>query len=695
MYKGLGLLSSPEKISPKAAPRLQLLVPWESGYRVFFRNLFDLLLFRTVPRVSITSRPARFWHDVFVYTGVPWWAMLESSFWHLLTLLIFLVVYPIWAAHHLDLQRRPLRDSSVIYYKPLPSFPAEGGARSQPRSQPQPQTHAQKRLPQSARPQAAIKVARERSRGAAAAPAAPNVKLRGSRLPNFGESQPVVPPVPSSAIGAARLTVPPDLAAAVAPPPDLAGSGSGRRRMSEPGLAAVAPPPAVPGTSGRTARGREIGIGQARVVGPAPKLPARGQAGAPGGLAGLGGGGIRVVPPPPSINRSGIVTEAGQGALRAGEGGLRVVPPPPTIGGLTISGLTTSAAAGPGANGHGTGFGTGNSQVVPPPPSLNGTGDSSAGGQVASLGGSGSEVVPPPPSLSGAGGAGVGAGAGGRTKSKGGLPNGTPGGFSGAAQVVPPPPSLTGTGGYSGNGAAGLGGGGSQVVPPPPTLAGTGGSGSGSGGRGSSLPGGGQQAVGPPPSLSGTGSFGGGGRGGSLAGGGSQVVPPPPSVETAGNFGGGAGGGSAPDIPSTAAPPPPPPPQPSDTAKAQSGEEVPVRLIGLAFFLPGSSYFSSYEVFIAERRLRKGQTQLIKLVYMFLPYQRRLSEYGLNASGVYKLMVRRDPSCDETLLQMSWHRTSQTEGPDLNSLVGSTASRTQPLPCYRTTADDYRKALKK
>jgi len=142
-----------------------------------------------------------------------------------------------------------------------------------------------------------------------------------------------------------------------------------------------------------------------------------------------------------------------------------------------------------------------------------------------------------------------------------------------------------------------------------------------------------------------------------------------------------------------------PPSSPATDSAANSPVmEEPVRLIGLAFFLPGSSYFSSYEVFIAERKLSKNKTELIKLVYTFLPYQRRLSEYGLHASGVYKLRVRRDPSCDETLLQMTWHQTNQTQ-PQAQALgdvpAASANGKNNLLPCYLTTADDYKKALSK
>lgn len=124
-------------------------------------------------------------------------------------------------------------------------------------------------------------------------------------------------------------------------------------------------------------------------------------------------------------------------------------------------------------------------------------------------------------------------------------------------------------------------------------------------------------------------------------------------------------------------------------------EEMPLRLIGLAMALPSSSYFSNYEVYIAERRLRKNLTELVKLVYVYLPYQRRLSEYGVDNSKVYKLLVSRDHSCDESLMQMTWPETDPH--PDAHNAADSPAlsaeDRNNMLPCYRTTADDYRRAI--
>jgi hypothetical protein len=199
---------------------------------------------------------------------------------------------------------------------------------------------------------------------------------------------------------------------------------------------------------------------------------------------------------------------------------------------------------------------------------------------------------------------------------------------------------------------------------------------------------------------------------------GASIVPPPPSVqgsETSARGGASSAFAAGPQgvslMPAVSAPaksvsrrplmamnthPTTTPPRPlPDNRPGPATEELPVRLVGLALALPNSAYFSNYEVYIAEKAIAKGETQLIKLVYMSLPYQPRLSDYGLNNSTVYKLRVSRDQSCDETLLQMTWpesdahsSRQNSAEDPGMSS-----TGRNSVLPCYRTTADDYRKAL--
>jgi len=127
-------------------------------------------------------------------------------------------------------------------------------------------------------------------------------------------------------------------------------------------------------------------------------------------------------------------------------------------------------------------------------------------------------------------------------------------------------------------------------------------------------------------------------------------------------------------------------------------EELPLGVLGVVFAAPGTSFFSNFEVFVAKRRVGKDQLQLIKLVYEFLPYQRRLSEYDLNnlPPRVIKLRVTPDPSCDEPLGQIiQFHADPNrpaAEDPKLPAALRS-SDLNAVLPCYRTTAGDFQKAM--
>jgi hypothetical protein len=284
------------------------------------------------------------------------------------------------------------------------------------------------------------------------------------------------------------------------------------------------------------------------------------------------------------------------------------------------------------------------------------------------------------------------------------------------AWAVPPPPTAPHSGTFAGGRAGLMSGVGSSVVPPPPSVQGVGSfsaagrvsslssrsfsSGSLSSNSVSSA---GVQAVPPPPSLEGTGTSGAGQRASSLSGSGSgtgmQGVPPAPSIGSVGTGGNSDRGGRQVAMNSDPVLEPSPvtdnTPQRTEEAREAGTEEMPLRLIGLAMALPNSSYFSNYEVYIAERRLRKDLTELVKLVYVYLPYQRRLSDYGVDNSKVYRLLVSRDRTCDESLMQMTWPEADPH--PDVQNSAdapGLTANdKKGMLPCYRTTADDYRKAI--
>jgi len=536
----------------KAVPRLRLLLELEPAHRVFFRNLADVILFRSTPPVATMSRPGPFWHDVFVCSGVPWRWLLGSTLSHMIVIAFMLILSQWWAQREPLQYRRGFYKSYVSYYTPSQSFPALRSSASRVRALP-------KRKPESAH-QAVTRVAPERTRKIIRPPdvkrteSAPNV-LTSNSIPlamPLSSNKLTLPAVPNSVVAslsdlsyatARRRGLP--QGSVVAPPPEVKAV-SLRRGIITPNAGVVGPPPTVNGSIRKVG---DINIGQSGIVEPSPQLPMHEQhtfSGMP--QATLGSLATSVVPPPASVQSPG------------------------TLAGRRVSSLSST---GP--------------QVVPPAPSVQGTGNSAGEGRVSSLSSTGLQVVPPPASVQGAGS-------------------------------------------------------------------------SAGGGRVSSLSSTGLQVVSPPAAVQGAGNSGTGGR--------AMAMSIPPVVTSP----------SRPVI---------------DNSRGPVTEEMAIRLIGLALALPSSSYFSNYEVFIAERRISKVASQLIKLVYVSLPYQRRLSEYGLSNSRVYKLRVSRDRTCDESLLQMTWPETdphpgsqSSTDSPGL-----SPNDRNGMLPCYRTTADDYRKAL--
>ena len=554
--------------------------------------------------------------------------------------------------------------------------------------------------------QAAIAVRRGSSRTAQeqASAAPPKLNFKGGiRLLRLIGATTTLPSAPLSATARSQLTTPALGIAAIAPPPEIAGlAGS---RMSRPGTPTVIQP--APSIAESIHQPGTISIGQLQVVAPAPDVPLRDPGLTLSAMRDtLRGGGTTVVPPAPSVNgvgRSGVkgfqgtehmqvvppaptvqmARSLGRGA--PGSAATAVVPPPPSIGGL---GSVGSRGSSPSA---------GSLQVVPPAPAVQ-LARSHAGGV---LGGRTADVVPPSPSVAGLGRAGAGHGVS----------------FSGSTQVVPPAPAVQIARSYAGGV---LGGGTADVVPPSPSLAGLGRAG---GGRGASLSGSSTQVVPPAPSVKGARGYG-SGSASTMA---LSAVPPAPTTSALGSSAGHRGGNAVGGLDIRVTPPAMATASgsgrtgPVTLASNQPGgllpgelvaettqslavakqiadpkfpetKELNVNFIGPALVLPATSYFLSYEVFIAEEWLARHKSRLIKLVYDFLPYQPRLSDYGPNFPAIENLRATRDPSCDENLseVESSTNAWSKNDRAQLNAK--SSGQKLSKLPCYRTTADDYRKA---
>jgi hypothetical protein len=121
-----------------------------------------------------------------------------------------------------------------------------------------------------------------------------------------------------------------------------------------------------------------------------------------------------------------------------------------------------------------------------------------------------------------------------------------------------------------------------------------------------------------------------------------------------------------------------------------------VRLVAVAYAdHPRSSFFSSQEIFVAEREVAHEEWGLIKLVFTFLPYQPRLSESGFDYSVVHEVSAWRDPKCDQTVDQLTARSLPSRHEPLIYSrnVPRKDLDRKRiPLRCYETNADDYIKA---
>ena len=419
----------------RPAPRLRLLMELEPRHRVFFRNLRDLVLQRRLPPLAITSRPARFWKDVFVPTGLPWTAFMESMVWHVLVTILF-----VWGQSTVWVRVEPFKQETfhhpITYYPPPKSFPASASRAPSAKARTRPKQRARQQPPR----QPAMPV-KPQQKPSLVTP--PDIKQAIASMPNLPGSHPVTPMVPFSATAEARRNALAGPTGVVAPQPQVDAATA--RRLGLPHASVIAPAPDLRGTAtGRAAK--------------APDLS-----------------GVPVVPPAPSVQTAANSTAAGRlGTLSAAKP--NVVPPAPVVQG---TGKTANARLGSlaGAGSH----------VIPPPPSVQGSGPSTEGGRLSSLSGAKPSVVPPQPALEAAGNGGdrrkgsmVGSASpvipppSVQSSARGSrLGNAMSGNGS---RVVPPPPSVAGNAGAGGR-LGSLNGNGSGVVPPPPAVAENGASG--------------------------------------------------------------------------------------------------------------------------------------------------------------------------------------------------------------------------
>jgi hypothetical protein len=198
-------------------------------------------------------------------------------------------------------------------------------------------------------------------------------RLAGGSMPD--PSKTVVPPPPSqSASGSFMSSLVGKIFGAsdvVPPPPAVRANSTSGNAGTSLATNVVAPPPSVsPSAAGGSARGTRTAAGTSlgtSVVAPAPSLGGSGNRSSTSSTAQTLGA-PHVVPPPPSVSRTGGSSGAPTGTQLA----TNVVPPPPSIGGG--SGTTDS-----GSGRKGTGLGAHLDAGAPPAPPTSGGSGPNAG----------------------------------------------------------------------------------------------------------------------------------------------------------------------------------------------------------------------------------------------------------------------------------------------------------------------------
>jgi len=328
------------------APRLLVELP--SRRKVFFTNLFDLLLRRHAPTVEVSSLPAAFWPDVFVASGVRWSRFFESVALHVLAIACLVSLFSLFQG--VEQQRNPALElhDKVVYYSASEFLPPIDTG-SEPEK---PQTI---RPPQKADPlpakQKIISLPPNHDNREQTVIAAPEIKLKQHvNLPNIVAVNQAPLPVPTAVAtrDISQLQVPLSPNAIIAPPPDPVQRDLSRASMADFQAKVVAPQPAVDPS----------------------KLPSRRIEIA-----------SSVVQPPPSVDTNKFTQR------RIDLGNPAIVPPPPTIDQSKLNPRQLTIP---------------NAGVVQPPPAIENArqpAGSAAARQFAAQFGGPVAAVPPPPSV--------------------------------------------------------------------------------------------------------------------------------------------------------------------------------------------------------------------------------------------------------------------------------------------------------
>ena len=302
-------------------------VELEPAYRVFFRNLGDLVWPRQGRSLNLSSPPGEFWPDVFVASLLPWGKFAQSVVFHSALIVALWAIGNFWPRPAI-LARPVFKPADVIYYSASEYLaPLNTGVKRL--------AVARKGDPAySPQPILSVPPAPDNHTQTIVTP--PDIQLKHDvAMPNVvaWSNMPEMP-LAATQRPANELRIPSLTASVIAPPPEAAQREARRSESLQetvvgpapdvraslvqripnlPGPTIAAPPATMEPNSAR--RVGDMNMGQTQVVAPAPQLPvAEQRTFASGGVA-LGGGAPAVAAPPPSAQ--GLSSSQGGGRLIA------------------------------------------------------------------------------------------------------------------------------------------------------------------------------------------------------------------------------------------------------------------------------------------------------------------------------------------------------------------------------------------
>ncbi|MGB7553706.1 MAG: hypothetical protein WBM04_04990, partial [Candidatus Korobacteraceae bacterium] len=278
----------PQSANAALAGSPVLLFELEPWYRVFFRNLGDLLLHRQPAPVEVTAQPVPLRPGYFIRTGIDAYRFAESYAGHIAFIVVVYLACTLPLFNRAPKLQSPFQNTKVEYYPVSEYLPPINTASEAP-------VKPRKGEPKLAK-QEILSVPPEPDNNHQTIVTPPKVKLdHDVKLPNIVAWTPVpaAQPIAASARSVSQLKVPQFETQVVAPTADISQLKSKLQLPTLPQPSVVEPP--LSPDQLKLQKGT-LNMAQMQPQVLAPKLPVPVQR-----ASGIGDNGAKNVPPPPNV----------------------------------------------------------------------------------------------------------------------------------------------------------------------------------------------------------------------------------------------------------------------------------------------------------------------------------------------------------------------------------------------------------